>query len=216
MTTETKKASETSNDATTDAAPSAAPAAKKEEDQSVLPTVLAGAGILAVAALLIFWPSGDDSKGAGKDDAAAAGQADGGGAAGGAGGRAAGVGARPVDAATTPESTRRNPALQMPAAGRGMAPVPEALPKDPPATATPDEKIAFYEKRLEQAERVLETRKKFVDRLPTVQARVEQSKNPEEGMKAFEKRKQIVEDNYAKAQRDVQDIEGKLAELRGG
>ncbi|MCX4242827.1 hypothetical protein [Paraliomyxa miuraensis] len=201
MTTETKKASE------------ATPA---DEEQSALPTILAGAGILAVAALLIFWPSGDDAKGKGSEKATAgnqAGAADGKGA--GAGGRAAGVGARSVDAATSLPSTRRNSAIKLPAGGNGIAEMPEPQPQDPPPTATKDEKIAFYEKRLEQAQRVLEARQKFVDRLPQVQARVEASDKPEEGMKAFEKRKKIVEDNLAKAKQDLEEIEGKLAQLRG-
>jgi hypothetical protein len=208
MTTETPKA-----------APKPPTETSKEEEQSFLPTVLAGAGILAVAALLIFWPSGDSGKeknkdGQGKADAPA-GQR-GGEGEGDPSSRAVGVGSRQVDAATTPEGRgTRNPAIKLPPGGRGMAPMPEALPQDPPPDATPADKIAFYEKRLEQALRIRDTRKKFVDRLPDVQARVESSKNPAEGMEAFEKRKRIVEDNYSKAQADVEELEKKLAELRG-
>jgi hypothetical protein len=204
MTTETPKAADKT------------PESAKDEDSSLLPTVLAGAAILVVAALLIFWPSGegeDKGKTADKAAAAAGGKGE---AEGGQGGRAAGVGAREIDAPTTPEARgTRNPAIKMPAGGNGMAPVPEAVPKDPPAEASTTDKIAFYEKRLEQAVRIRDTRKKFVDRLPEVQARVESSPNPDEGMKAFAKRKTIVDDNYAKAQADVADIEKKLAELRG-
>lgn len=189
---------------------------QKDDEQSLLPTVLAGAGILALAALLIFWPSGDgdEPKGAGSKAAV---EAEGkGGEAEGQGGRAAGVGSRQIDAATTPEGRgTRNPAIKLPPGGRGVAPMPEALPRDPPADASDADKVAFYEKRLEQAVRVRDTRKKFVERLPDVKARVESSPNPEEGMKAFEKRKTIVEDNYAKAQADVDDLEQKLAALRG-
>jgi hypothetical protein len=204
MTTETPKAA----DKTPDQA--------KDEEQSLLPTVLAGAGILAVAALLIFWPS-DDGKGKGAADKAAATAADGkGGVEGGPAGRAAGVGTRQIDAATAPGgSGTRNPAIKLPPAGRGMAPVPEAMPKDPPAEAPVTDKIAFYEKQLEQAKSVRDTRQKFVERLPEVQARVENSPDPVKGMEAFEKRKKIVEDNYAKAQADVEEIEQKLAALRG-
>jgi hypothetical protein len=217
MTTETPKAADETPKTQARAQPKGPP--EKDDEQSLLPTVLAGAGILIVAALLIFWPSGDD---AGKDRegkaaAAAAGGRSGEGGEGGPSGRPAGVGARQIDAATTPEGRgTRNPAIKLPTGGNGMAPVPEALPKDPPADAPVADKIAFYEKRLEQAVLLRDSRKKFFDRLPQVQAKVESSKNPEEGMKAFEKRKQIVEDNYAKAQADVEDIEKKLAELRGG
>lgn len=205
MTTETPKAADKASEK------------PKDEEQSLLPTVLAFAGILVVAGVLIFWPSDDKGdEGEGKAAAAAAEGKGKGGAGGGPAGQAAGVGARQVDAATTPEGRgTRNPAIKMPPAARGMAPMPEAMPKDPPADAPVADKIAFYEKRLEQAERLVETRKKFVDRLPDVKARVETGANPEEGMKAFEKRKAIVEDNYAKAQADVADLEKKLAELRG-
>jgi hypothetical protein len=189
----------------------------KDEEQSLLPTVLAFAAILLVAGLLIFWPSDDDAAKDGASKSAAA-AADGKGADGANGpvGRAAGVGTRQIDAATTPGGRgTRNPAIKMGPAERGMAPMPEALPKDPPADASVADKIAFYEQRLEQAIRTRDTRQKFVDRLPEVQARVESSTNPQEGMKAFEKRKKIVEDNYAKAQQEVEDIEKKLAALRG-
>jgi len=194
-----------------------APEAQSEEEQSFLPTVLVGAGILAVAALLIFWPSDDAARGgngagaAGNEAGAAAGAN-----AGGPRGRAAGVGSRPVDAATRPEAAgRRNPAIKLPAGAHGMAPVPEPQPKDPPATATVDEKIAFYEKRLVQAERMLDNRKKFAERLTARQARIESAPDSDERLKEFEKRKAIVEDNYEKAKSDVEEIEGKLAELRG-
>lgn len=204
MTTETSKAADTKGDTA------------KDEEQNLLPTVLAGAGILVVAALLIFWPSDDDKGGSADGKAAASGSGKGEAAGGGAAGRAAGVGARSIDAPTTPEGRgTRNPAIKLPAGGRGMAPVPEATPTDPPPTASTADKIAFYEKRLEQAIRVRDTRKQFVDRLPEMQSRIEQSKDPDAGMKTFEKRKAIVEDNYAKAQADVDDIEKKLAALRG-
>ena len=48
-----------------------------------------------------------------------------------------------------------------------------------------------------------------------VKERIEAGPNPEEGLESFEGRKKIVEDNYASAQKDVEEIEAKLAELRG-
>ncbi len=194
-----------------------APPAEQDEEQSVLPTVLAGAGILAVAALLIFWPSDDDAgkAGAGGGKANAAASAKGGGADGPRG-RAAGVGARPSDAATTPPgSSNRNPAIKFPSGGGGMAPMPEVTPKDPPPDASTGDKIAFYEKRLETALRVQDSRKKFTERLAGLKERIEASPNPEQGMRTYERRKEIVEENYDKAKKDVADIEAKLAELRG-
>lgn len=207
MTTETPKAIETPKATET----------QKEEEQSLLPTVLAGAGILAVAALLIFWPSDDGDKGKGGADKAAAAAGNKSGAADGPrGGRAAGVGSRQIDAATTPEGrAARNPAIKLPVGGRGVAPMPEALPKDPPENASTGDKIEFYEKRLDQALRVRDTRQKFAERLPETKARIEASANPEKGLEAFEKRKLIVESNYEKAKQEVADIEAKLAALRG-
>ena len=200
MTTETKQGSEA--------------ASRDDEEQSVLPTVLAGAGILAVAALLIFWPSDDEAKagaGGAKDKA---GQVADGGGANAAAARAAGVGAREVDAPTTPNSRHRNPAIKLPP-NVGMSPgMPEPAPKDPPADATTDEKIAFYEKRLEQAIRVRENRQKFKERLPSVRERIENGPNAAQQLETFEQRKKIVEDNYDKAVAEVEDIERKLAELR--
>nr|MCH9686992.1 hypothetical protein [Deltaproteobacteria bacterium] len=141
--------------------------AQDEEDGSILPTVLAGAGILAVAALLIFWPSDDDASksanaGGGKTGVSEAN----GGKAGGPRGRAAGVGARPSDAATPrPSSSTRNPAIKFPEGAHGMAPMPEEQAKDPPAGASTSDKIAFYEKRLDAAIIARDSRKKFADRL---------------------------------------------------
>lgn len=201
MTTETSKASDAPRD---------------DEEQSFLPTVLAGAGILAVAALLIFWPSDDAEKGgSGKDGKTASSQSAGGGGAGGAGSRAAGVAARPSDAPTTQPSRKINPAIKLPET-RGMAPtMPEPAPTEPPADATVDEQIAFWEGRLEAATRMRDNRKKFYDRLPALEERIKSSPNPEQSMETFERRKQIVQDNYDKAKAEVERIEGKLAELRG-
>lgn len=193
-------------------------AAGNEQEQSVLPTVLAGAGILAVAALLIFWPSDDDAKTEGaKAQKAKAGAVaaadDGAAAAGGAGGR--GVASRPVDAPTTPATRRMNPDIKLPST-RGMAPaIPEAAPADPPPDATPDEKIAFYEKRLEQAVLNRDNRKKFADKLPDVKARIEASPNAAQQLQTFEQREKIVQENLSKAEAEVAEIERKLAELRG-
>lgn len=199
MTTDTQKASPADND----------------EEQSILPTVLAGLGILAVAALLIFWPSDDDARG-GKNGAAGADAsvADGS-SARGKGGRGVGIGSRSVDAATRPDSASRlNPNTRH-NSGLGMAPVPEAAPKDPPASASTVDKIAFYEKRLEQALHNRDQRKKFADKLSAAKARAEASDDPQRRLQVFEKRKQVVEENYEKAKREVEEIEQKLAELRG-
>lgn len=201
MTTETKKASDAPR--------------SDDEEQSFLPTVLAGAGILAVAALLIFWPSDDDAKGKdGQDGKTQTSASARGGGAGGAGAHAAGVAARPSDAPTTQSGRKINPAIKLPH-NRGMAPAMPEVAQEPPADATVDEQITFWENRLDAAIRMRDNRKKFYDRLPALEERIKSSPNPEQSMETFERRKSIVEDNYDKAKAEVERIEGKLAELRG-
>ncbi|MEM7154316.1 MAG: hypothetical protein AAF799_15830 [Myxococcota bacterium] len=124
------------------------------------------------------------------------------------------MGARPTDAATAPASRRRNPAIKLPET-KGMAPtMPDPPPTDPPESATTDEKIAFYEKRLEQAQLNLENRTKFLERLPKMKASIEQSDNPAQGMETYKRREKIVQDNYDSAKKQVEEIEAKLAALR--
>src|SRR5215207_1551154 len=82
----------------------------QDDEKSLVPTVLAFAAILLVAGLLIFWPSGDEEA-----------EGRGAGGADGPSGRAGGVGARQIDAATTPQGRgTRNPAIKMAPQARGM------------------------------------------------------------------------------------------------
>lgn len=185
--------------------------AEEEEGGGLLPAIVVGAGILVVAALLIF-DFGDDEETQGDKsaNAARAGEAEGGG--GGAGANKGGVQSRPYDPAEGPKS-RLNPAIKLP--NVGMAPAPPPTPEEPPEFSNTAEEIAWYEKKLAGAIRIRDARKKFVERLPKVKERIEAGPNPEEGLASFEGRKKIVEDNYASAQKDVEEIEAKLAELRG-
>lgn len=166
---------------------------------------------MVVAALLIF-DFGDDEETQGDKsaNAARAGEAEGGG--GGAGANKGGVQSRPYDPAEGPKS-RLNPAIKLP--NVGMAPAPPPTPEEPPEFSNTAEEIAWYEKKLAGAIKIRDARKKFVERLPKVKERIEAGPNPEEGLASFEGRKKIVEDNYASAQKDVEEIEAKLAELRG-
>ena len=184
--------------------------AEEEEGGGLLPAIVVGAGILVVAALLIFDFGDDkDSDGDKSANAAQAGAAEGGGSRAGA--NKGGVPSRPYDPAEGPKS-RRNPAIKLP--NVGMAPAP-AAPEGPPEFSNTAEEIAWYEKKLAGAIKIRDARKKFVERLPKVKERIEAGPNPEEGLESFEGRKKIVEDNYASAQKDVEEIEAKLAELRG-
>jgi hypothetical protein len=184
----------------------------EDKEGGLMPAIVAGAGILAVVAVLALWPSGDDKAAAG--DNAARASADG---AAGAGARAAGAkrgGVQPRDADAADRGVKYgkvNPAVKLPAVG--IAPgVPP--PEEPPDFKNKEQEIAWYEKKLDQAMELRETRKKNVDHLPKVRERIEASDNPQEELATFESREKIVEENYAKAQERVEEIEAKLAELR--
>jgi hypothetical protein len=181
----------------------------------MLPVVIGGAAILAVFALIAFWPGKSTTSGMEDGKKAAASGVDGERDGHGGGGKG-GVQARDYDEPSAPERPgRRNPAVRLP--NVGMSPELPA-PKDdtPPVFASKAEEIAWYERKLAQAQDVLEARQKFAERLPKVKEKIEQAPNAEKQLEAFEQRKKIVEDNYAKAQAAVAELEKKLTDLRGG
>ena len=179
-----------------------------------MPAMLIGGAILAVVAALIFWPSGDEaptsSAERAKDRSAAAAKP---GSAPSASVAAGGVQARAVDdPITRPRPPKVNPALPIPE-GIGPAPgVPE--PEVIPDFDNVAEEIAYYEKKLDQAIEMRDQRALFVERLDRARERAEQSDNPQRDLEVFEGRKKIVEDNLTSAQKKVEDLETKLAELR--
>lgn len=197
-------------------------AGEEEREGGLMPAILVGLGLLAVVALLVFGGGDDESKadaaGGAKSAAGAAGDRGGAGAAGPAG--KGGVPARPYDKAANaaPGSARVNPAVKLPAVGMAPQGGEGARKNDtPPEGASNDELIAWYEKKLEEAQRHLEQRKTFKDRLPGIRERIEQSNRPDKAkeLEAFEGRAKTVSDNLDKAQQKVDDLEKKLAELRG-
>lgn len=183
--------------------------------------VVAGIGVLAaIIAAIALWPKSDaaDTGGKGKGKPGASASANAGDADGkGGSGKGGGVAARTYDNPSAPgNSGKINPAVRLP--NLGMAPegaVP-AEPEKPPVFANTAEEIKWYEARLERANQTLESRKKFLDRLPATKERVAAGPDPQRQLEVFEGRKKIVEENYAKAQSDVLEIERKLKELRGG
>lgn len=187
----------------------------EEKEGGLLPAILAGAGILAVVGLLVFGPSGKDDE----DDSAKSADAAGAVAARGAKGAAAsrgGIAAREVDDPARRADRSRgklNPAVKLPP--MGMAPEVPAQSDEPPDFASVEEEIAWYERKLDEAERMLDYRKKFAERLPQVREKLEKGDNPEQQLAAFESRKKQVEENYEKAQARVEEIEAKLSELKG-
>lgn len=185
--------------------------------------VVAGVGVvLAVIAAIALWPKSEDAGGDAKKRAkpgASARAGDGEGGGGGAGGPGgAGVAARAYDNPNAPGGSGRiNPAVKLPNVGMAPEGAGGTPQKDePPATfASKAEEIAWYEGRLERANKNLEARKKFYDRLPAVRERVAAGPDPQRQLETFEGRKKVVEENYAKAQADVIEVEKKLKELRG-
>jgi hypothetical protein len=204
--------SSASASAPAESAPAATPAGAAEE-RKLGPMIAVGGGILALAALIAFWPSDGDKPGkkGKKGNLVEAGVAEAGGAAG-----RGGVQAREFDEAKAARTSRRNPAVRLPD-GMGVSPQGAPQPEAPPSFASKEEEIAWYEKRLEKAMKARDDRKKFAERLPGVKERIEQSPNfsPEQ-LEAFKKRETVVKDNLTKAEAEVEKIEKKLAELRGG
>ncbi len=163
-------------------------------------------------ALLVLWPS-DDAEETARDEASEV-AVNAAGAEGANPARAGrgGVAARRVDDARRPAAPRRNPAVQLPPVGLAPAVPPD---EEPPEFSSKAEAIAWYEKKLEQAIKMREARKKFADRLPEIEARIKKGPNPESRLETFEQRRKVVEDNYEAARKHVEELEKKLAELRG-
>lgn len=195
-------------------------AGEASERKSMMP-VVAGVGVLAaIIAAIALWPrsdAADAAGGKGKDKGAAA-SSDRAGKSGdpSGSGKQGGVAARAYDSPSAPgQSGKINPAIRLP--NLGMAPegaVP-AEPEKPPVFANKAEEIKWYEARLVRANQTLESRQKFVDRLPATKERVAAGPDPQRQLEVFEGRKKIVEENLAKAQADVAEIQRKLEELRG-
>jgi len=185
-----------------------------DEGGGLLPAIVVGAGILIVAALLIFDFGGDDKANANGENGASSAQS--GAAKGGRSGRAGkgGVESRPYDAAKGNPGSRINPRVRL--ANVGMAPQSTApKPDKPPVFDNAAEEIAWLEKKLGRAEQAQADRKLNVDRLVGVKQRIEEGPNAEKGLRDFEGRKKIVQDNYDRAVVKVQELEDKIAALRG-
>lgn len=179
--------------------------------------VIAGLGaLLAVILAIVMWPSDEKGSGAGKNakTGAAAGEAGDGSVT--AAGRAAGVAPRTYDEPSQRSGSGKiNPAIRL--AEVGLAPAGSVPAEDdtPPVFASTAEEIAWYEVRLERARKKLDARKKFADRLPAARERAANGPEPQRQLEVYEGRKKIVDNNYARAQSEVIEIERKLKELRG-
>lgn len=176
----------------------------------MLPALLAGAGILAVAALFIF--GGDDEKDSAKQAKDAKSQQ--------ASAQAVqdpkgGVASREVDGAneTSRPKPKLNPRIANAVVTDGMAPVPNKKP-DPTSWGSVDEEIAYWEEELRDANRMLAIRQQASERVPGEEERIRQTGTPED-LAEFQGRKQIVTENLGKAKARVDEITLKLQQLRG-
>lgn len=180
----------------------------------MLPALLAGAGILAVAALFIFGDS-DEAKQADKDGQANAASASANASANAGSQPAAGVRARQVDGAdkTARVQPKLNPRIANAIVTEGMAPTPNK-PEVPESFPSKDAEIAYWEQELDKATAMLETRQRAQDRIPRKEQEIRETGTPEE-LADFERRKQIVANNLQRATDRVDEIEEKLVALRG-
>lgn len=181
------------------------------EGGGMLPALLAGAGILAVAGLFIFGGDDDAAKQASeakdKQSASASSSSRSGDPKGGIAERrvdGADKGARP-----TP---KLNPRIANAVVTEGMAPTPhkEPVPESFPSRAA---EIEYWEGQLVKANSLLEARERSSAHVPKAEERIRDSGSPEE-IADFERRKEIVAANLERAKERVAEVETKLAELR--
>lgn len=178
----------------------------------MLPALLAGAGILAVAGLFIF--GGDDNgkqASAGKQDqqsvnaASASAKAD----------PKSGIAERSVDGAdqTARVQPKLNPRIANAIVTEGMAPTPHKEPV-PESFPSKEAEIEYWEAQLVKANSVLESRTRSSDYALKAEQRIRENGTPDE-LEDFERRKEIVSSNLERAKARVTEIETKLEELNG-
>jgi hypothetical protein len=182
----------------------------------MMPVAVGALLVVAVLAIIALWPGDEPDKRAAREGTTESRSAGGksGALASAADDDGGGVKARAYDEPQAPGgSGRRNPAVKLPSLG--MAPDMPQKDEPPPTFASKADEIAWYEVRLANAQKQLEARKKFVDRLPSARERLAKGPDAAAQLKAFEGRSKIVQTNYDRAQEVVGEIERKLSQLRG-
>lgn len=178
----------------------------------MLPALLAGAGILIVAGLLIFGGDDEDAAKRGATDKTKSANIQSKSADGGK----SGVAAREVDDATVRSDgskVKLNPRIANSLVqGGGMAP---AKKEEPTSFASVDDEITYWEDELRDANRMLEIRERAVEHIPQIEEAIREGNDPVNGLKEFEARKKVVADNLDRAKKRVEEVEGKLTKLRG-
>jgi hypothetical protein len=183
----------------------------ESEGGGMLPALLAGAGILLVAGLLIFGGDDDEAKQASEakktNDASASAQT--------ASGPKSGIAARPSDPAnnTPPQAgPRLNPRIANAVVTDGMAPAPNKKP-EPTSFPSSAEEIAYWEDQLRDANSALEQRQQASDHGATQEAKIRERGSAQD-LAEFQTRLKVVADNLERAEARVAEVEDKLANLR--
>ena len=178
-----------------------------DRPDSTLPAILVAAGVLAIAAILIFWPEDDAVES--RSDAAEGASVDGGDRAGSPRGDGR-VPARDFDEANA-HARRRE--ISGDATPQQLAP-PTPAASAPREFASKAEEIAWYEDQLGKARTILDMRRRAVDRLPAARERIERGEDAAAKLADFELRKRVVESNLTEAEARLRDVEQRLLELR--
>ena len=180
-----------------------------EEEGSPLPALLAGGAIIVIFALIIFWPSGEEAVYQGPNGGVAAQQQSANqGSKPKASRRTARVEAREMDRpGVRSTGSKINPKIGPMVTGMAPPPPKEEIPE----LTSKTEEITYWERKLQVANRMLASRKVFVDRLNRISSEAESPAEREN----IESRRGTVEKNYEDARANVKKIEARLAELRG-
>lgn len=174
--------------------------------------LLVGSAILIIAALLIFWPSGDGGTGGagsagkrgagGQQSLAQGGQV-------GPDGQALGVAAREFDP-NRGGKTRVNP-IFIPEGSAGTTLAPPRKPKpEPTSFPSASAEIEYWEKKLSLAQQELAQRALFVERAN----KAKETASTSEQIDTAERRFKIVEKNHLDQKKIVEDLEKKVADLK--
>jgi hypothetical protein len=183
------------------------PTAAVDEPQGSLGAVLIGVAVLAIAALLIFWPDSETASKAGKDGKdGAAGQGSNVAGGGAAGGVARGIQPRAIDPAEARSRPQVTPGLLAPTSGLAMSPERKPEPTSFPSAAA---EIAHFEKKLEQARADLTARTTFLERM-----KKQKDEAPISETDTMNQRAKIVQNNYDRALARVEELEQKVAGLK--
>lgn len=184
----------------------------ENEGGGMLPALLAGAGILLVAGLLIFGGDGGDDDQA-KEASEAKTKASASASAQTASGPKGGVTALPADDANSrAQGPRLNPRIANAIVTEGMAPAPTKKP-EPTSFASSTEEIIYWEEQLRAANSELEMRLRASETAPRQEEKIREHGSAED-LVAHQNRMKVVNDNLERAQARVAKVEDKLAELR--